>query len=471
MFSIRSRRTAVAASPGTRAAVIAAAMLLLIATELRAAPGSVPTIHEDQKLSAPTTAAQAHFGAAVAVDGDTAVIGSPLANAGATKSGRIDIFVRRAGQWVHDTTLVSAVPVRDGYFGRAVAISGDVIAVGEPGVRSYPAAVTIFSRTPAGWTQAARLTAAAGSGLGWSVAMEGDRILAGAPGSRFVTVIERRRGTWMRVHDLTASTGTRGDGFGNSVALSGTTAVIGADEADSGTQSGTGAAWVFTYDGRADVWTERAMFQPGELTTGDDFGASVAIGSDGTIAVGAPRFSGGWGAVYIFGRTGPITWSQTDRLDGTYGSAGFGTAVGMNATGNVLVVGSIAAPVQLIETASAGWVDRATLEPVQGFNFGDFGTAVAYGNRRILAGSRLDDALGKNAGAVFDFPDALTSEVEEENSGGSSSVSGGCTSAPGRPGTRVGAIALTTAILIAFAAVQRRFPAVRFTRRTAHATL
>ena len=98
---------------------------------------------------------------------------------------------------------------------------------------------------------------------------------------------------------LTASDAAAGDAFGFSVAVSGDTAVIGAIfDDDAGSFSGS--AYVFTRSGT--TWTEQAKLTASDGAWGDLFGNSVAISGD-TLLVGAygdDDLGDGSGSAYVF---------------------------------------------------------------------------------------------------------------------------------------------------------------------------
>src|ERR1700685_2556808 len=85
--------------------------------------------------------------------------------------------------------------------------------------------------------------------------------------------------------ELTASDGAAGDLFGVSIALSGTTALVGAI----GANSEKGAVYVFTFNGSN--WVQQQELTASDGAVADDFGWSVAL-SGTTILVGAPRVDG-----------------------------------------------------------------------------------------------------------------------------------------------------------------------------------
>jgi hypothetical protein len=179
--------------------------------------------------------------------------------------------------------------VASDYFGGRVAISGMTAIVG---ARDHA--------KEAGWKQTAELKGAdivAGDQFGASVAISGTTAVVGAPAyaknaGRAYVFTETAFG-WTQVAELKGSDTVAGDSFGNSVAISGTTAVVSATALDSGGASLTDRAYVFT--GTAGSWTQVAELK-GSAT--DQFGASVAI-SGTTAVVGAPDAKGA-GRAYVF---------------------------------------------------------------------------------------------------------------------------------------------------------------------------
>jgi len=151
--------------------------------------------------------------------------------------------------------------------------------------------------------------AAAGNVFGNSVAVSGDTAVIGAlddddagslSGSAYV--FTRSGTTWMQQAKLTASDAAERDRFGRSVAVSGDTAVIGAN-LDFFISKTSGSAYVFTRSGT--TWSEQAKLTASDGVTGDFFGTSVAVSGD-TVVVGAGGTGGSGdtatGAAYIFGQ-------------------------------------------------------------------------------------------------------------------------------------------------------------------------
>ena len=196
--------------------------------------------------------------------------------------------------------------------------------------------------------------------LGRSVSISGDTAVAGAypdaggdPGLGWAYVFERDAGglgTWGEVIILAASDGQLDDRFGNAVAVSGDTIVVGAYQADP--MGGTsGAAYVFERDqGGPGAWGETAKLLPYDGEPNDNFGYSVAIDGD-TIVIGArnegtssPNVRAG--AAYVFVRNigGPLNWVQSAKFKAAspVHNEKFGAAVAV--AGDTVVVGDYNTP-------------------------------------------------------------------------------------------------------------------------------
>jgi uncharacterized repeat protein (TIGR01451 family) len=264
---------------------------------------------QQAELSASDGAANDHFGYYVAISGDTAVIGAPDRN---SSRGEAYVFVKPAGGWAsgHETAKLTASDGAAGDdFGYSVAISGDSAIIGAKGHNSNQGEAYVFVKPAGGWasgTETARLTASDGGaddGLGISVAISGNTAVVGADGHNLgqgeAYVFLKPAGGWATGHEtakLTASDGVSSDGFGQSVAISGNTVVVGAYAYN----SNQGKAYVFVKP--AGGWvtgTERAKLTASDGASDNYFGASVAISGD-TAVVGAFAYSFDEGNAYVF---------------------------------------------------------------------------------------------------------------------------------------------------------------------------
>ncbi|MDW8362680.1 MAG: hypothetical protein RMK74_09780, partial [Myxococcales bacterium] len=206
---------------------------------------------------------------------------------------------------------------------------------------------------PLVWVQQARLTAGDGSpddAFGWSVALSNDATMAliGAyrdDSSRGSAYAFFRTGTtWVQQARLTASDGTANDLFGHSVALSsdGNLALVGAY----GDDGFRGAAYVFTHV--TGVWTQRAKLVAISGASDHSFGYAVALSPDGrTALVGAPYYDDAAtdrGAAYVFYRgPTPEMWTEVARLLASDGGERhhFGISVALSGDGSTALIGAL----------------------------------------------------------------------------------------------------------------------------------
>lgn len=138
---------------------------------------------------------------AVAISGDYAVVGASWTD---DFKGAVEVMKRDGQEWVEVQRLQPDGLGRHDHFGASVAIDGDRIVVGAPWQNSLRGAVYVFSRLAGEWVLEERLaidSAPLGHGLGWSIAFGGDvlTILAGgrdAGGSSVAYRFERVGSAW-----------------------------------------------------------------------------------------------------------------------------------------------------------------------------------------------------------------------------------------------------------------------------------
>lgn len=244
------------------------------------------------------------FGTAVALQGDTAVVGAPFATALTGNAGNAAIFTRdMAGTWTQTGFLFSSIDTNDDMFGAAVALDTGVAVVGCPksddaGDGSGSAYVFEFDAGSGIWVETAILTASdaeADDEFGRSVAISGDRILVGAPGWDNGTgssdntgagyVFVRSGMTWVEDTMLTTMGGAADDAMGTSVAISGRLAALGAPGDDSAGVD-AGAVRFFEIELGGTAWLESGEFSAG--TGGEELGNPVDLCGALTVA-GASR--------------------------------------------------------------------------------------------------------------------------------------------------------------------------------------
>ncbi len=296
-----------------------------------------------QTLIAPADpAAVPGFAKTVALSGDTLAVGAEYTVVnGLDAAGAVVLYERdpATGDWAESGRVEAETPVELAFFGRALALQGDTLVVGAPLTRGDAGygqgAAYVYERDQGGpgqWGFVARLvdpTEAALRYFGAAVAVDGDLIAVGAWGaddSRGEVFLYSRAAGWARIMTLTDPTGQPRDAFGQSLALSGDTLVAGAPNVDADpTMADSGAAVVFERDaGGPDQWGLAARLVAGLPDANGRFGSQVVIDGD-RVAVTAPRedrYIGGQfdaqdvGAAYVFERDagGPGAWGLAAAL-------------------------------------------------------------------------------------------------------------------------------------------------------------
>ena len=358
---------------------------------------------QQAELTAGSGVTDDSFGFSVALSGDTALVGAFTAGGA---HGAVYVFTRTAGVWNLEATLTAGDGRPGDQFGFAVALSGDTALVGAPFTNDSEGAAYVFRRAAGVWEPEATLTPAAGAGgwFGWSVALSGDTALVGAQAATVdgqayhgaAYVFTRSGTTWSREATLTAGDGAAHDWFGNAVALDGETAVVG----DEMKNLSRGAAYVFTRSGT--TWSPEATLTASDGDGIDRFGSSVAVSGDGAL-VGADGDGRNHGAAYFFTRTGTSWGGETKVMLGDpRPNDHFGDAVALD--GDTALVGARGRNggngAACAYTRSGGvWSQVTTLAPADGR---DFGVSVAVDGTTGLAGADYTDFP---RGAAFVFVD------------------------------------------------------------------
>jgi hypothetical protein len=362
------------------------------------------------------------FGDAVAISGANAIVGASRDDAAHVNAGSVYAYRFIDGAWSQRSKLDSWWTGRTGaYFGRSVALDGDraiVGAFGATGNTTGTGDAHLFERVGS-WQDDERVYASDGANgdrFGWAVAIAGERAIVGAYGdddggssSGSAYVFELISGSWTQVQKLVASDANAGDFFGESVAMDGDRAIIGA-YGDNGGASDTGAAYVFERSGG--TWSQVQKLASFDVVGSSGFGQEVAIHGD-VVVVGAPDAPGGApnsGAVYVFERIAG-SWLQTARLTPALPNfnGDFGSAVAIR--GDRILVGNSwdddqalsAGAAHVFERIGASWTETAKLSTTSSGAYDKFGDAVALGDSEALVGARLHDDNGYNAGAVYAY--------------------------------------------------------------------
>jgi hypothetical protein len=365
------------------------------------------------------------FGESVAISGTLAVVGAPKhAVNGLAQAGAAYIWAQSGTTWTLQQELTASDAAMEDWFGQSVAMSGAIAVVGAPfhtvGGHDEAGAAYVFTLAGNGtWSLQQELTAsdaAASDSFGNSVAVTGTTAVVGAPfhevdghgeaGAAYVFT-QGGTGAWSQQAEFTASDGHTGDLFGDSVSVSGPVAIVGAYQHDVGTNVSAGAAYVWIET--AGTWSMQQELTASDGAISDFFGYSVSV-SGTTAIVGAYQHNVGAatsaGAAYVWTESAG-TWSMQQELTASDAAANdfFGYSVAVSA-GNALV-GAYQHKVGANAQAGAayGFVRSGTAWSQQQELEGSvamFGYSVA-----LSGGTAVIGALGQ-AGAAFVFISSAT---------------------------------------------------------------
>lgn len=412
------------------------------------------------------------FGVALAITGDTLVVGSYYEDSAsrfgdpdqssnaANESGSAYVFARKDGSWEQQAYLKPDDTASNDFFGTSAAIEGDTIAIGAvhsslldgPTTGDPPGEAFIYSRKAGVWSLDQRLTASnpgVGDVFGASIGLSGTTLAVGAcfggatdaARDGAIYMFERDGAVWKEAQIVVASVQGSDSYFGWSLAIEGDRMVVGAPE-DDAPESNTGSAYV--YERRAGKWTQIDRLQPTGIGGGAYFGTSVAL--HGTrIAIGAPRSnfpadtvltgaSKPPGEVYLYDLDGDhyrqtaVLRAPNSRDTDLFGSAvalsAFGLAVGASGDGsnargvngddeNSGARGAGAA--YLFALGPEGWKSTAYLKPNNTGSNDAFAYRLAMTDDALAVGAPLESGTARgvdgsgtngaalNSGAVYVF--------------------------------------------------------------------
>ncbi|TXG76443.1 hypothetical protein E6P97_03445 [Patescibacteria group bacterium] len=399
----------------------------------------------------PSNGAALGFGISVTLssNGNTLAVGAhnTAGVGGAIQAGAAYVFTRTGSTWSEQAALQAADGAEYDWYGISTALSadGNTLAVGANGAtsagQSDSGAVYVYTRSGSTWTQQARLNAANASvsrSLGADVVLsaDGNTLAVGAESDEgsgitsagAIYVFIRSGSTWSEQVRLDAAADrSTNDRFGRYSAISadGNTLATCAYLDEELGLTDVGSVYVFTRSGS--TWSQQARLNAGDAASGDGFGSSVSLSSDGnTLAIGASLDdnTGGTdaGSVYVFTRSG-TTWSQQTRFQANdaAGNSYFGShAVTLSGDGRTIGVGaynarSTSGAVYIFDYVKNAWseVRLQASDAAANDQFG-FRVALSSDGNTLAIGSWYDDnSGGTNAGSVYVFTRSGTTWTQQ----------------------------------------------------------
>jgi hypothetical protein len=366
--------------------------------------------HEIDKLLPTSGEILARFGNSVAIDGDVAVVGARGATTYGPDSGAAYLFNTKTGELLSNLIPDDFDQFRVGAFGASVAINDRFALIGAPfSTTSLNADGAVYVYDVKTRLQLAKLTASTpteAGRFGSSVAVQGSTAIIGAlngpleGGLGTAHVFDLDPGE--ELIELQPDDNQIGIGFGYSVSVSNQIAIVSAPfDDDKGPRSGS--AYLFDLISGDQV----AKLQSTDGVQADRFGWSVDI-SDRFAIVGAPNheFNSDKGAAYVFDST---TGNQLRKLIPHDPAPGYYFGESVAILDELAVIG---APQSDGRSRDEGAVylfnARMGRELVKyiasdGTRFDNLGSAVDLSRTKVLAGAEDDDEFGNASGSAYLF--------------------------------------------------------------------
>ena len=384
-----------------------------LAVSIFAGSVSAGTGNQLFKLLPDNGAADDEFGTSVGVSGSIAVVGSLRADNGASNTGAAYLFDVVTG--LQMAQLVSAATDANDQFGGAVAISGQTAVVGaqQNNVNGSGAGtVYVFSTATGALIHTLLANDTTGSEafdlFGGAVGIDGQTVVIGAVGANSAGaqagaayIFDAMTG--MQSARIAPASLSAGDRFGGAVAISGDIAVIGA-VGDDENGSNAGAAYIYHT-----ITQSLTRITPDDAQAGDEFGSAVAI-DDGIAIIGAQSDDDNGsqaGSAYVYDTaTGQFLFKlltddgiSNDRFGASASISGTTAVVGAFATDGA---GGNSGSAYLFDTTTGLQFAQITADDAASND--EFGTAVAIDGDSIVIGAHEDtNANGSDAGAAYAF--------------------------------------------------------------------
>jgi hypothetical protein len=270
--------------------------------------GETGTWSQTQTLLADNGGVFDNFGSALALDGDTLVIGAHGATVGANAAqGGAYVFANLGGTWTETIELVADDGAAFDNFGNSAALVGHTLFVGannaQVGSNFGQGAVYAYAFDGSQWTETQKILAddgAGGANFGISLAFDGTTLLVGAPGSGGTGAVYAftNDGTkWVQQQRIVGDDLASGDNFGSAIAIDAGRALIGADVQTVDGFTSRGAAYLFDFAESA--WAQDRKFVSSDGTTDDFFGLAVALEGD-TALISTLHPDANQGAAYFY---------------------------------------------------------------------------------------------------------------------------------------------------------------------------
>jgi hypothetical protein len=416
----------------------------MIAVALPTAIGSQPYVGDQQDKITPDALEDGdRLGRSLAIDGDTIVLGSFLAD---DDEGLV--FVHEATTQDGETTAEHRAtlstedvhidePADATELGSDVDVSGDLLVAGAAGVdtadKFEAGAAFVFANGEDGWTQLAALPAPDPQALdafGRTVATDGTHVAVAEPEDEIpgeyssngkVHVYERTAEGLVHEASLTPPADDDRERLGVSMAFQDGTLAVGAPQDD--TSTGYGA--VYLYEETEGTWSQTDRLTAPDDAQAESFGRDVAL-DGGLLVAGAPGPQAAMccpsppvpeGQAHAF-QLDDGEWTHDGELDPVTSAEGAGVGMSVAIDAGQAFVAAPSAPadsvfglVHAFAQTETGWAHTGVTVPADPASGDRFGQAIDADAGHLTAGAPGDDGAGDQAGAGYLFGDATPSLV------------------------------------------------------------
>ncbi|HEY1082861.1 MAG TPA: FG-GAP repeat protein [Prosthecobacter sp.] len=366
----------------------------------------------------PAAGGKPAFGKAVATTEKFILVGTPDDDSKAVDAGAVYVHDAKTGKRLRK--LLADDGAAGDAFGTAVAVSGNLAVVGAVKADAGRSAVYVFDlKTGKPLRKLVGTASPVEQGepdrFGFSVAVEGSTVLIGSPGddtgaggvdAGSVYSMDALTGLLLAKVRLQGNFGTShaGAAFGTSVDLSGNLAAVGAPNASANGKVGAGVVQLLD----ASSGQNLPRVSVSEVAAGDAFGTSVALHGN-NLLVGAPRADRGAqtdaGNAYLVD-VSTLSFIRLNPVQ-AFPAEQMGSAVALQ--GNLAAVASANGVLRGQAAGTVTLFDLTTGAPLRGLNAADmpgdarYGSGVAMAANHVVIGSPGDNDAGADAGAVYVF--------------------------------------------------------------------
>ncbi len=369
-----------------------------------------------------------YFGLALAATEDSVIVGAPEKQTAGRSGGAAYLLTWDGIAW-DQTSLEPGLNEGRSRFGAAVALDETTIIVGSPGASSNTGATDIYGQTEGQWTHLGRhspLHLDRGDSFGRAVAVEGGTAIVGAMGayggamkSGEVHILQNTGESWAPTAVVKSPAPAHHLFFGSRVALDGQSILVAAQGDDVG---GEGTGSISVLDAATPHASPSQVLRPLDAHV-NNFGAQIQRHED-RLAVSA-SYRGSTSAepsalVYLFSM-GASGWVPEGRIH-VPGALPQALALGKN----IVALGDSqddtfdtrAGRVHLYELMSSGqWGPTTTLIGSRSNAYGYFGTSLGIDGETLVVGAP-GEVDGGTRGAAYLFERGVTGWHEAARLGG-----------------------------------------------------